>query len=121
MRSESLSRIYARAMASRAHVLAHTTQAMIDAEENPLKAKVKYDANRWLAAKFNRSEYGDDPPPPGGSDPGAEAKAGEAEELRKAIQTKLLKRAAKAKPVDAQVIDVRAQRVKEAIEAQKQE
>ncbi|MEO0943209.1 MAG: hypothetical protein AAFY06_00005, partial [Pseudomonadota bacterium] len=37
MRSESLSRIYARAMASRAHVLAHTTQAMIDAEENPLK------------------------------------------------------------------------------------
>jgi len=59
-RSAALSRIYARACASRSHVIAHQVMDVIEHEPDGVKARVKLDAIKWLAAKFNRAEFGDD-------------------------------------------------------------
>src|SRR5690606_12206003 len=61
VRSAALSRIYARAMASRAHVIAQRAWQEIEDEPDAQKARVKLDAIKWLAAKFNRAEFGDEP------------------------------------------------------------
>ena len=61
IRSAALSRIYARAMQSRSHVIAHRLLEEIDSEPDPHMARVKMDAMKWLAAKFNRADFGDEP------------------------------------------------------------
>lgn len=65
IRSAALSRIYARACASRAHVMAHSIYDEVMAEPDPVKARVIMDTRKWQAARFNRTEFGDDPPQPG--------------------------------------------------------
>jgi hypothetical protein len=64
-RSPTLSRIYARAMQSRAHVIAHMAWEEIESEPDPHMARVKLDAIKWLSAKFNRADFGDEPTQPG--------------------------------------------------------
>ncbi len=60
VRSAALGRIYARACQSRSHVIAHKLFDVVETETCPHKARVKMDAIKWLAAKFNRAEFGDD-------------------------------------------------------------
>lgn len=52
-------------MQSRAHVIANQVPDVIDSEPDAHKARVEFDAIKWLAAKFNRADFGDDPPAPG--------------------------------------------------------
>lgn len=61
VRSPSLFRIYARACLSRSHVIAHAMLDEIRSEPDPHRARVLMDARKWLAAKFNRTEFGDEP------------------------------------------------------------
>jgi len=61
IRSAALARIYARAMQSRSHVIANRLLDEVNNEPDPHKARVKMDAMKWLAAKFNRADFGDDP------------------------------------------------------------
>jgi hypothetical protein len=61
VRCDPLATLYARARQSRADVIVDEIIDIADTETDPHKAKVRVDARKWAAGKFNRLLYGDDP------------------------------------------------------------
>lgn len=56
---EEFSQMYARAREDRADLLAEEIVQICDEEEDPQKARVRMDARKWVAAKWNPKRYSD--------------------------------------------------------------
>lgn len=93
LRSDALTTMYTRARCSRADVIADEIIEIVDSEPDPHKARAKMDARKWVAGKFNRGMYGDDPITVQGPDGGAikhemEHRSGVLEELSRRLAKK---------------------------------
>jgi hypothetical protein len=61
VRSSALSRLYVRAMQSRAHVMAQELIDIVDSEPDAHRARVRFEARKWAISRFNRADFGDEP------------------------------------------------------------